>query len=301
MPRDYYEVLGVGKNATDAELKSAYRKLAREWHPDVAKNKPNANEKFKEINEAYQVLSDKQKKQQYDQYGHGFDQAGSGFNPFSGGGQGGFGNGGPFTWSYSSTDGGNPQDPFDIFEQVFGFRGFGNQQRNGRSLRYSMDIDFVDSIKGYEKTIEVNGHKLKVKLPQGVADGTTVRFSGKGEKSHHGGPNGDLLITINIIPSKEFERHGDDIITQKTISILQATVGDKIDIKVVDHKSTTGFAIKQLKIPAGTQPSTIFKLSGMGIVNSSSGRRGDHYVNIKIEVPKNLSKRQKELLIEALK
>lgn len=297
MPRDYYEILGVAKNSSDAEIKSAYRKLAREWHPDVAKDKPNANEKFKEINEAYQVLGDKQKRQQYDQFGHSFDQAGggnSGFNPFGGG----FGNSGPFTWSYSST-GGDFQDPFDIFEQVFGFRGFGGS-RTGRSLRYSMDIDFVDAIKGFEKTIEVNGHKLKIKLPQGVADGTTVKFAGKGEKSHHGGANGDLLITVNIIPNREFERHGDDILTTKTISVLQATIGDKVDIKVVDHKSNTGFATKQLKIPSGTQPGTIFKLSGMGIMDSRTGRRGDHYVNIKIEIPKNINKKQKELLIQAL-
>ena len=302
MPQDYYEVLGVSKSASDAEIKSAYRKLAREWHPDVAKDKPNSEEKFKEINEAYQVLSDKSKRAQYDQFGHDAfggasgGAAGAGGNPFSG--FGGFGgNQGPFTWSYSSGGGAQDFDPFDIFEQVFGFRGFGGQ-RKGRNLNYTLQIDLVEAIKGFEETVQVDGHKLKVKLPAGVADGTRVRFSGKGENPGRGIPAGDLYISIDIKPHPKFARQGNDIFTAEEISMKIAALGGTIDVEVVEPKSSTGFTTKRVKIPEGTQPGTQIRLRGQGMPSSSGYGRGNHYITVRVVIPKKLSKEQKRMLEE---
>jgi len=192
MAKDFYGVLGVKKGASESEIKSAYRKLAREWHPDVAKDKANAEAKFKEINEAYQVLGDSKKRSQYDQFGSAAFEGGAGGsqqgNPFSGGG--------PFQWSQtSSSQQGFETDPFDIFEQVFGFRGFGGGSRRAHDVQYSLAIDFVDSVKGFEESISVDGHKLKVKLPPGIRDGTRVKFTGKGEQ----GRNGVHLVTYILL------------------------------------------------------------------------------------------------------
>lgn len=300
---DYYKILGVNKTATEAEIKSAYRKLAREWHPDVAKEKPNAEAKFKEINEAYQVLSDKQKRSQYDQFGHA--AFGKGANPNSGQGfGGGFGGAGfdPFSqggfhWSSNGTHGDfGGVDPFDIFEQVFGFRGFGGS-RKARSYSYEMQIDFEDSVKGFEKTIEVNGKKLKVKVPPGIDSGTQIKYEGHGEKpTREGMLPGDLFVVIHVKPHKDIEREGYNTFSDQTISIAEAALGAKIEINVVDPKSDTGFSAKSLKIPEGTQPNTQFRLRGYGMPHPKGYGRGDHYVVIKVEIPKKLNKEQKKAL-----
>jgi DnaJ-class molecular chaperone len=298
---DYYKTLGVNKSATEAEIKSAYRKLAREWHPDVAKEKPNAEAKFKEINEAYQVLSDKQKRSQYDQFGHAAFGKGSNHNTGSQGFAGGFDpfSGGGFHWSTNGAQGdfGNI-DPFDIFEQVFGFRGFGGQ-RKARSYSYEIQINFEDSIKGFEKTIDINGKKLKVKIPPGVDSGTQIKYEGHGEKpSRDGMLPGDLYVIIHVKPHKEMQREGFNTFGEQTISIAEAALGTKIDIKTVDPKSETGFSTKQLKIPEGTQPNTQFRLRGYGMPHPKGYGRGDHYVLIKVEIPKKLNKEQKQALKE---
>lgn len=289
MAKDFYEVLGVKKNASESEIKSAYRKLAREWHPDVAKDKTNAEAKFKEINEAYQILGDSKKRAQYDQFGSAaFEGGASQGNPFSGGG--------PFQWSYSSSgDSGFEGDPFDIFEQVFGFRGFGGS-RKARDVQYSLAIDFVDSIKGFEESISVDGHKLKVKLPPGVRDGTRVKFSGKGEQGKSGLQNGDLYIVIQIKPHPEFGRQGIDIFSIQEITMAQAALGDTIPVKVVDPNSKTGFSEKKVKIPSGTQPGIQIRLRGQGMQNPNGMGRGDHYLSIKVVIPQKLTKEQKEAL-----
>lgn len=289
MSKDFYEVLGVKKNATESEIKTAYRKLAREWHPDVAKDKANAEAKFKEINEAYQVLGDSKKRAQYDQFGSAaFDGGAAQGNPFSGGG--------PFQWSYSSSGGqGFEGDPFDIFEQVFGFRGFGGS-RKAHDVQYSLAIDFVDSIKGFEESINVDGHKLKVKLPPGVRDGTRVKFTGKGEQGKNGVQNGDLYIVIQIKPHPDFGRQGIDIFSIQEISIAQAALGATIPVKVVDPNSKTGFTEKKVKIPSGTQPGIQIRLRGQGMQNPNGMGRGDHYLAIKVVIPQKLTREQKEAL-----
>lgn len=299
--KDFYETLGVKKDSSDAEIKSAYRKLAREWHPDVAKDKPEAEKKFKELNEAYQVLGNKEKRAQYDQFGHAaFNQgAGGGAqgDPFSG--FGGFGGGnGPFQWSYSSNGGqAGFEDPFDIFEQVFGFRGFGGQ-RKGRSIQYSLEIDFADSVKGFESTVNVEGKKLKVKLPQGVRDGAQVKFVGQGENPGDGRQPGDLYLVVSVKPHPEIIRQGLNTITEKEISFAQAALGDKIDVLVVDPSSKTGTSKIKVNIPAGTQPDTQIRLRGYGMPNPNGFGRGDHYLIAKISIPKKLNKQQKKALEE---
>lgn len=297
---DYYEVLGVSKSASDDELKKAYRKLAREWHPDVAKDKAAAEIKFKEINEAYQVLSDKQKRTQYDQFGHdaftrGAQGGGQGGNPF-GGGFGGFNQQGPFTWSYSTgADGADFGDPFDIFEQVFGFRGFGGS-RKGRNTHYSLAIDFEDSIKGFDQTVSVDGHTLKIKLPPGIHDGAQVKFAGKGENPGHNVAPGDLYITISIHPNKEFVREGFHIYSEKEISFVLAALGGTADIKTIDPKSATGYTTKKVKIPEGTQPGTLIRLKGFGMPSSKGYGRGDHFITVKVAIPTKLNREQKQAL-----
>lgn len=295
--KDFYDILGVKKNSSDAEIKSAYRKKAREWHPDVAKDKPEAEKKFKELNEAYQVLGNKEKRAQYDQFGSAaFNQGGgaSQGDPFSG-----FGGGnGPFQWSYSTSGGqAGAEDPFDIFEQVFGFRGFGGE-RKGRSIQYSLEIDFVDSVKGFESTVSVEGKKLKVKLPQGVRDGAQVKFVGQGENPGNGRPPGDLYLIVSVKPHPELIRQGLNIISEQEISIAQASLGDKIEVLVVDPSSKTGTTKIKVNIPAGTQPDTQIRLRGYGMPNPNGFGRGDHYVIVKILIPKKLTKQQKKALEE---
>lgn len=299
MAQNYYDTLGVSKNASADEIKQAYRKLAREWHPDVAKDKAGAEAKFKEINEAYQVLSDPQRKSQYDQFGSSYTNGATGAgaydqqqgNPF--GGFSGFGGNG-FQWSYSS-GGADNIDPFDIFEQVFGFRGFGGS-RKGRDVRYSLAIDLKDAVKGMEETIEVDGHKLKIKIPSGIREGTQIKFAGKGEKPNDGREPGDLYISISIKPLKDLARQGDDIISIEDITIKQAILGDKIDIKVVDPESNSGFSNVKLKIPAGTQFGTRFRIKAKGMPRMNGYGRGDHYVTVRVDIPKKISKQQKEAL-----
>jgi len=190
--KDYYEILGVKKESTLDEIKKSYRKLAREHHPDMVKesDKSNAEKRFKEINEAYQVLSDPQKRKMYDQFG----TVGSDFGPegFSGSSQGG--QWGPFSYTYSSS-GGNPFsengefDPFDIFEDFFGFRGFGSRRpRKGKNLYYEMRLEFRDIIFGIEREINVESGKVKVKIPAGMRDGMEIKFSGKGMPGPDGAP-----------------------------------------------------------------------------------------------------------------
>ena len=281
--RDYYQILGVGKNATDAEIKKAYRKLALENHPDRNKSK-EAEGKFKEATRAYEVLSDPQKKQAYDQFGHAaFEQGAGQGNPFAGGNPFGGAQGGPFTYTYTTGgdaggfDFGGFSDPFEIFEQFFGGGNpFGRQQ--ARRSVYSLTIDFMDAVKGATKRISVDGKSQTVKIPAGVDNGQRVRF-------------GDYDVLIEVRPDRRFKREGSDVVTEEEISFAQAALGTEINVE------TVAGSVK-LRIPPGTQPNTVIRLSQKGIPHVRGNGRGDHYVQIKITVPKGLSSRQKEILRE---
>lgn len=306
--RDYYEILGISKSASDDDIKKAYRKLARENHPDVAKDvdKAKAEIRFKEINEAYQVLGDSQKRKMYDQYGHAAGQQGFGGQqgPF-GAGFGGANQGqwGPFTYSYSTGGGGNPDfgdfDPFDVFEDVFGFRGFGGQrrQKKGRDLHYEMRVDFADAVHGAEKEIAIESGKMKVKIPKGADNGTKLKFAQKGMPGPAGTVAGDLYITLNVSTPKEFERFGSNLGVPLEINFIQATLGDTVDVPVIDFSQTSGIGRAKLKIPEGTQPGTQIRVRGKGMPTLNGGQ-GDVIVQVFVSVPKKINRRQKELLEE---
>lgn len=303
MSKDLYEALGLSKNATDDEIKKAYRKLAREHHPDMVKDgdKASAEKRFKEINEAYKVLSDPQKRKQYDQFG----SVGEGFGGFSGwqgGGQAG-GQQGPFSYTYTS-NGGNMGfegiDPFDIFEEVFGFRGFGGARgpKKGKSLHYELHVEFADAVKGTEKSINVESGKVNIKIPAGIRDGIEMKFAEKGMHSQGGGVNGDLFLTIRVQTPRGFKIFGDDIGTLVEIDFTQALLGDVIEVLVVDPNSSNGLSNAKLKIPAGTQPSTQFRLKGKGMPRLRGSGRGDVIAEVSIKIPSKISRKQRELMEE---
>jgi DnaJ-class molecular chaperone len=313
--RDYYEVLGVGKNATPDEIKQAYRKLAREHHPDMAKegDKEAAEKRFKEINEAYQVLGDTEKRKMYDQYGHA--GVGAGAQGY-GNGASGFGNGGqwgPFTYTYSTggAGGANPFggfgqsngeefDPFDVFEDFFGFRGFGGQRkpRKGKNLYYEMPLDFKDAVCGIEKEVTVESGKVTIKIPQGVRNGTELRFAEKGMPGLQGVPAGDLFITLRVKTPAEFAIDGDNVYSEVSIDFVTAILGGSLEISVINPASDSGLGKATLKIPAGTQPGTRFLVRGKGMPRLHGRGQGDVIVQIAIDIPKKLSKKQKDLLEE---
>lgn len=282
--RDYYEILGIPKAASEAEIKSAYRKLARLHHPDIDKS-AGAAEKFKEVSEAYQVLADPQKKKAYDQFGHGAFEGGFG------GGAGPFG-GGFKSYNYS-TGGQNPRtdfdfggfsDPFDLFEQIFGMGGpFGGATGGFQSYRprpaYQMEVSFEDAVKGTTKQIELqdqSGKKqqLNIKIPPGVDNGTKMRF-------------GEIDIVFRVRHHPDFIREGADIFSEVFLSVPQLVLGDVVEVKTVWDKVN-------LKVPAGTEPGSLVRIKGKGMPNLRGGK-GDHYVRVRLSVPKKLSSEEKKL------
>ena len=288
--RDFYEVLGLTKSASAAEIKAAYRKLALEWHPD--RNKAaNANEKFKEINEAYAVLSDPKKKEQYDQFGHDAFAPGRGFGAQGAPGQG------PFQqYYYSSSGGQNPFggggeefiDPFEIFEQFFSASGRPASGWGGRRRArpaYELSIDFLDAVRGATKEIHVprgeagdGSMKKTIKIPAGVDTGSRIRFD-------------DFDIVLEVKPSHEYKREGDDLIVDHEITFSQAALGTITDVPTIDGPI-------KIRISSGTQPGTMVRLRGKGVPHVHSSGRGDEYVRIQLKVPTRLTHRQKELLEE---
>ncbi|MEK7533610.1 MAG: J domain-containing protein [Patescibacteria group bacterium] len=291
--RDFYEVLGISKSASAAEVKAAYRKLALEWHPD--RNKAaNANEKFKEINEAYAVLSEPKKKETYDQFGHAAFQPGAGGGA---GGQGPFGGGfgqqGPFQYYYSSSGGQQGSspfgsdfiDPFEIFEQFFG-GGFG-QGRQARRPHpaYEINVDFMDAVRGVTREIHVprgaageGSVRKTIKIPAGVDTGSRIRFD-------------EFDLVLSVRPDKRFHREGDDIVITEDIPFSMAALGGVLDVPTIDEKV-------KIRIQPGTQPGTLIRLRGKGVPHVRGSGRGDQYVKVQIKVPTHLSRRQRELLEE---
>lgn len=286
--RDYYEILGVSKSANPEELKRAYRKSALEYHPDRNKS-AGASEKFKEINEAYEILSNPEKKAAYDQFGHAaFEPGGGGAGgPFAGGfGQGRTYRQGPFTYTYytSGEGGGTPfefdfggfSDPFEIFEQFFG--GASPFAREPRKPVYSLTINFMEAVKGCEKEVEMDGKRKKLKIPAGVSDGSRVRFN-------------DFDLVVSILPDEIFHRQGDDLIIEFPLSFTQAALGEIVSVPTADGPV-------KLRIQPGTQSGALIRLRGKGVPHLRGSGRGDQYVRLRVEVPKNLSHKQRELLRE---
>ncbi len=347
--RDYYEVLGVAKGASDDELKKAYRRLAKQYHPDLHPNDKEAEEKFKEINEAYDVLKDPDKRARYDQFGF------SGVDPNFGGGAGGD----PF--------GGSGFDVSDIFDSFFGGFGGGrrsnpNAPRRGSDIETTVVISFEEAAKGCRKEVtfqqietcdechgsgaaagsspttcpqchgtgqihinqrtpfgmmqtartcdrcggkgkiienpckkcggtgRVRRHRtIEINIPAGIDDERILNVSGKGNVGLNGGPNGDLHVYVNIRPHELFERRGNDVWCEMPVTFVQACLGAEVTVPTLDGKV-------RYTIHEGTQPGDVFKLKGKGIPILGGRGRGDQYVQITIEVPKNLNQKQKEAL-----
>ncbi|PWU22744.1 molecular chaperone DnaJ [Candidatus Cerribacteria bacterium 'Amazon FNV 2010 28 9'] len=278
--RDYYDILGISKSATAADIKSAYRKAALKYHPDRNKE-AGAEAKFKEINEAYEVLGDESKRKNYDQFGHAAFQQG-GFNSATGGNPfaGGFG-GGPFTYTYSNQAGGNPfegfgfgggSDPFDIFESFFG----GGMGRAQRKPMYGLEVDFMDAVKGATKTIEVDGKEKIIKIPAGSDEGTRIRFT-------------DFDIRLSVRPHSQFKRDRDDIYVDIELPLVIAILGGEIMVPTVDGDV-------KLKIRPGTQPSTMMRLREQGVVRLHGRGKGDEYVRLLVKIPEKLTRQQRDAL-----
>ena len=344
--RDYYEVLGVDRNASDDEIKRAYRKLAMKYHPDRNPDDSTAEEKFKELNEAYEILSTPEKKQRYDQFGHaGVDgNAGGGFEGF--GGFGGF---------------------EDVFGDIFDMFGGGRSARRrgpqqGADIKYELSISFEEAVFGTEKTIEFSrydrcdtcngsgakpgtsvktctycngtgevrfaqrtvlgqivnvkacdkcggeGHiienpcstcngkgkerkrkKIRVKIPAGVDNGSVIPLRGQGEPGIKGGPQGDLYVVLTVRPHKIFQRDGYDIICEIPITFVQAALGEELEVPTLEGKV-------KYTIEEGTQSGTVFRLRNRGVPNPRGYGKGHQYVKVVVEVPKNLTEKQKNLL-----
>lgn len=351
--RDYYEVLGVNRDASEDEIKKAYRKMAVKYHPDKNPGDKAAEEKFKELGEAYEALSDSQKRAAYDQYGH------NAFDPRMRAGRGGGG-------------GGGFHDPFDIFREVFGGGGsifdefFGGgradptQPQRGNDLRYDLEIGFEEAALGCEKEISVtkpdacdkcdgsgqepgsktrtcatcNGRgqvitsrgifsiaqtcpqcqgagrvienpckqcrgsgrrdhtaKIKLRIPAGVDTGARLRSSGNGEAGLRGGPPGDLYVVLHVKAHEIFQRDGDDLLCEVPVSFVHAALGTEVQVPTLAEKAT-------IKIPAGTQPGTMFRLRGKGVKNLQGYGHGDLHVRVTVEVPTHLTSAQKAKLQE---
>lgn len=347
MGNDPYGTLGVDQNASQDEIKKAYRKLSKKYHPDI-NHEPGAEDKYKEIQEAYETLGDEQKRANFDQYGSADGPQGFGGQGFGGQGFGGFG--GDFS---------------DIFGQMFGGGGARrdpNAPQQGSDLRYSMDLTFEEAVFGKVTNIKYNrdeecqtchgsgakpgsapvtchkcggagvidvvqdtpfgriktqqtcdvchgtgkeikekcptcggvghlsqAHEVKVTVPAGVEDGQQMRLNSQGEAGINGGPYGDLYVVFNVAPSAEFKRNGTEIYSELAISFVQAALGDEVLVKTV-HGNI------KMKIPAGTQTGTSFRLKGKGAPRVNGHINGDQHVEVKIQVPKSLNKGQKEAL-----
>lgn len=302
---DYYEILGVSKTASAAEIKKAYRKLALKYHPDKNNGDKNAEAKFKQISEAYAVLSDQNKRQQYDTYGsNGFHQRFSeedifrGFDLNSILRQFGFGAssfGG--NASFRSTGGSN------AFESIFGHASSGMgcqgggcrpQPMRGQDLTYELSINLEDVLNGSEKTISLRRdgktQNVSVKIPKGIESGKRLRLSGKGAPSTTGGPPGDLYLKVHVASHPEFTREGDDLVLEQRIPFSKACLGTEIEITSLEGKRF------KVKVPPGVQQESRLRIKGYGLPTGPIGERGDLYVKIAVKIPQMLSPEQEGVI-----
>jgi curved DNA-binding protein len=312
--KDYYAMLGVSKTASTDEIKKAYRKLAMKHHPDRNKGNKSAEEKFKEISEAYAVLSDTEKRKQYDSFGsEGFQNKysqddifrnfdfGDIFSEFGFKGR-----------SSAGRAGGGP----DLFSQIFGNMGrgssrgqgasfnsaFGGQSRprpvKGKDIAYELSLTLEDTFETSEKVISyyagsTTQDKVSVKVPAGIPTGKKLRLQGKGQPGLNGGSNGDLYIEIRILDHPLFKRDGDDLLLTRDIKFTEAALGAEIEVPTIDKKTL------KLKIPPGTQGNARFRLKGYGMPHMNDKGRGDAYIIINISVPRELDKKRMDILKKA--
>lgn len=284
--RDFYEVLGVSRSASQDEIRKAYKKLAKKFHPDVKPADPDAEKKFSEITEAYDALSDDAKRKAYDQFGHSARGGAGGGNPFQGFGGGG---GGSF-------------DLDDILGGMFGGGGnpFGGGGRRGQArtqkgqdAKAEITVPFIVAVEGGEHSVSLqNGTKserLSVRIPAGIEDGQSIRLAGQGNPGSGGGPAGDLIVTVHIATHPWFRRDGQNLLVDVPISPSEAALGAKVDVPTL----TEGTVV--LTVPPGTSSGAKLRLRGKGVLNHKTGDRGDQFVVLKISVPKDLSEEARAL------
>jgi curved DNA-binding protein len=291
---DYYKILGVDKSASQDEIKKAYRKLARKYHPDLNPNDKEANKLFQQINEANEALSDPDKRKKYDEYGenwkHADQFAGQSrtHNPFSGGNTGG----GSYTDSGYDFGGGNFSD---FFESMFGGgsgRSRSKARFKGQDLQASLNISLRDAAATHKPTITVNGKNLRITIPGGIANGQVIKLKGQGGEGTNGGPNGDLFITINVAEDPVFKRMNDDLYVDKTIELYTAVLGGEVTVDTLNGKV-------KLKVPAGTQNGTKIRLKNKGFpVYKKDEEFGNLFVTYTVKIPVNLTEAQLKLFKE---
>ena len=302
--RDYYETLGVSKTANEDEIRSAFRKLARKYHPDVAKDKKTAEEKFKQINEAYEVLSDPEKRRKYDQLGENWNQPG-GFQPPPqwGAGQpgGGFHRGSGENGGVEFEFGGTGFS--DFFEAFFGggrgrsaFGGFGQREtmaERGSDVEADIMVTLEEALHGSTRQVSLRRagstktETYQVKIPRGVREGQRIRLAGQGEASERGGKSGDLFLRVRLARHPDFSVEGSDLVHEVKIAPWQAVLGDQLIVPTLEGNA-------RLKLPSGTQGGQRFRLRERGL-SGVSGQRGDLYVVVQIALPKKLTEREREI------
>jgi curved DNA-binding protein len=291
MAKDYYQTLGVKKDATEKEIKQAYRKLAKKHHPDANPDNPGAEARFKEINEAYEALSDPEKRARYDQFGT--------VNPqWSPGAAGTPGSNGSGYYPYTTTDPGSAGFG-DIFESLFGALGgranragtsAGFGRMNGEDIEQPVKISLREAYAGGTRIITKGERKVKVNIPAGAATGTKVRLAGEGQPGAGGGQSGDLYLIVEVEPDNQFERQGDNLTVDVKLDMFTALLGGEVEVPTLDRPV-------KLRIPAGTQSGRKFRLTGKGMpILQKSGQFGDLYARMLIIVPENLTAAQKELV-----
>lgn len=276
MARDYYSVLGVSKGASQDDIKKAFRQQAKKYHPDANPNDPKAEAQFKEVNEAYDVLGDPQKRQQYDLMG----QAGA--NPFSGGGN-------PF----GRSGGGSPFDEIlrNFMGGSGGFSSSGRQasHRRGQDIEHTLRITLLEAYHGTDRLISKDGRQLRVHIPSGATTGTQVPLVGEGHPSPTGGKPGDLVIVVEVEEHKDFRREGNDLYTEIAIDVFTAILGGEVLVPTLNRPL-------KLTIPPMTQSGKKFRLKekGMTVMNAHH-QHGDLYVTVKVVIPEQLTPEQKQL------
>ena len=298
--KDYYKILGVSKNATEKEIKKAYRRLAKKYHPDNNKGNKASEEKFKEINEANEVLSDPEKRKQYDTLGENwqnYQQGGGDWRQYAQQ----HGNGGGRTFHFegdpSEFFGGGGSGDFSSFFETFFGQGRGGQftgsrqraPRKGQDVTATLPITLLEAYEGSKRTFEWKGKKMRISIKPGTKDGQKLRIKGKGEPSRSGGPNGDLYIIMKIQPDPRFEREGDNLKYTANVDLYTAVLGGKIEIPTMTGRV-------KINIPKGSETGKIVRLKGKGMPkNASKTQFGDLLVQLKVNIPKNLSSEEEAL------
>ena len=291
---DYYKVLGVDKSATETDIKKAYRKLARKYHPDLNPNDKVSEHKFKELNEANEVLSNAENRKKYDQYGEHWkngeeyerskqqqqqyqgNRSSGGFENYSNGGE------------YS-----------DFFENIFGGRASGGRSRQsafkGQDFNAELQLDLKDVYETHKRTLTINGKNIRLTIPAGVENGQIIKISGHGSEGANGGPKGDLYITFSIVNNTKFKLDQSNLYSTVDLDLYTAVLGGEITADTFDGKV-------KLKVQEGTQNGAQVKLKGKGFpVYKKDGTFGDLYITYQIMIPKNLSEKEKELFVELSK